>query len=110
MNLNTFKHGFSDAGTIRNILYILALITIIFKPENNAIMDLDGLQFIPTLVLPVIAPLLISGFFLDMVMCRIYSSEQTDEVKSKFRFISRTDLFFALLLLILWVPYMLEIN
>ena len=99
-----------QAGPIRNILYVLAIITIAFKPENSTVMNLEGLQFIPTLILPVIAPLLITGFFLDMVMCRIYSSEQSEDIKQKFRYISRADLLLASILLISWVPYMLAMN
>lgn len=109
MNLQTITEGFKQAGAIRNILYVLGLLTIILKPDNDTTMSLEGLDFIPTLILPVIAPLLTTGFFLDIVMCRIYSSEQPDEVKTKFRFISRVDLILAIALLIAWVPYMLTI-
>jgi len=107
---NTFKEFASQAGPIRTILYILAIITIVFKPANNTVMSLEGLDFIPTLILPVIAPLLTTGFFLDMLMCKIYSAEQTDEVKAKFKIISRVDLILAILLLAFWTPYMLSMN
>lgn len=96
----------SQAGPIRNLLYILAIITIVFKPDNSSSLDLEGLNFIPTLVLPVIAPLLVTGFFLDILMSRIYSSEQAHEIKNKFSKIIKTDFIFATLLLLLWVPYM----
>lgn len=107
---NIINQFIKDAGPIRVILYFFAVITIIFKPDNSTEMSLEGLQFIPTLVLPVIAPLLITGFFLDMLMSRIYSAEQSDDVKRKFRRISLVDLCFAVVLLILWVPYMLAMG
>ncbi|MDH5516419.1 MAG: hypothetical protein OEY36_01195 [Gammaproteobacteria bacterium] len=97
----------TQAGVIRNILYFFAIFAIIFKPENSSSLNLEGLHFIPTLVLPVIAPLLVTGFFLDILMSRIYSSEQSEEIKIRFKNIIRVDLFFALLLLALWVPYMI---
>jgi len=97
----------AQAGTIRNLLYFFAIIAIVFKPENSTTLDLEGLNFIPTLVLPVIAPLLVTGFFLDILMSRIYSSEQSDDIRDKFKNIIRVDLFFAIMLLILWVPYMI---
>lgn len=97
----------TQAGTIRNLLYFFAIIAIVFKPENSSSLNLEGLHFIPTLVLPVIAPLLVTGFFLDILMSRIYSSEQPDDIKNKFKNIIRMDLFFAIMLLILWVPYMI---
>lgn len=100
----------SQAGAIRLILYVLAIIAIVFKPANDTMMSLEGLDFIPTLILPVIAPLLTTGFFLDMLMCKIYASEQPDDVKAKFKTISRVDLLLAVLLLVFWVPYMLSIN
>lgn len=100
----------AQAGPIRILLYVLAIITIAFKPSNDTGLSLEGLDFIPTLILPVIAPLLTTGFFLDMLMCKIYSSEQTDDIKAKFKIISRVDLVLAILLLIAWVPYMLSMN
>ena len=105
--INTF---ITDAGPIRVLLYVLAIITIIFKPDNSTTLNLEGLNFIPTLVLPVIAPLLITGFFLDMLMSRIYSSEQNDETRKKFKLISRVDFSLAVLLLIFWVPYLVVNN
>jgi len=107
---NIINQFIKDAGPIRFILYFFAVIAIVLKPDNSAEMSLEGLQFIPTLILPVIAPLLVTGFFLDMLMSRIYSSEQPDDVKRKFRTISLVDLFFAVFLLILWVPYMLAMG
>ena len=107
---NKISSFIKQAGPIRNILYALGIIAIIFKPENSAELNLEGLQFIPTLVLPVIAPLLITGFFLDILMSRIYSSEQSDEIKQKFRSIIYVDLILAIALLIAWVPYMLSMN
>jgi len=105
--INTF---ITDAGPIRVLLYVLAIITIIFKPDNSTTLNLEGLNFIPTLVLPVIAPLLITGFFLDMLMSRIYSSEQNDETRKKFKLISRVDFTLAVLLLVFWVPYLVVNN
>lgn len=107
---NKLKDFAIEAGLIRILLYILAVIAIVFKPDNNTVMSLEGLDFIPTLILPVIAPLLATGFFLDMLMCRIYSSEQADEIKQKFKRISRADLTLAILLLAFWTPYMLSME
>ncbi|MDH5425586.1 MAG: hypothetical protein OEY29_11375 [Gammaproteobacteria bacterium] len=107
---NKINNFIIQAGPIRNILYILGIITIVLKPDNSSGLNLEGLQFIPTLVLPVIAPLLITGFFLDMLMSRIYASEQPAEIRQKFKNISRIDLLMASLLLIFWVPYLLSMS
>lgn len=105
---NKLSNFLKHAGPIRNILYFLGIICILFKPENSSGLNLEGLQFIPTLVLPVIVPMLVTGYFLDMVMSRVYSAEQPDDIKQKYTLISRVDLFLAVILLILWVPYMLS--
>lgn len=107
--INEISNFIKQAGPIRNILYFLGIICVIFKPENSSGLNLEGIQFIPTLILPVIVPMLVTGYFLDMVMSKIYSAEQPDAIKRKFKIISRVDLFLAILLLILWVPYMLSI-
>ena len=106
----TISRFIRHAGPIRNILYVLALITIIFKPNNSTELTLEGIQIVTTLILPVIAPLLVTGFFLDTLMSRIYSSEQTDDIKKKFRAIIIVDLVLAITLLVSWVPYMLAMN
>jgi len=107
---NKINQFIKDAGPIRLILYFFAVIAVVLKPDNSTEMSLEGLQFIPTLVLPVIAPLLVTGFFLDILMSRIYSSEQPEDIKQKFRTIIYIDLSFAILLLVLWVPYMLAMG
>lgn len=99
-----------QAGPMRIILMLLAIITIMFKPENGAAIDLEGLNLIPTLILPVLAPLLLTGLFLDALMGRVFSAEADEAVKQKYRFIIRLDLFFAVILLIAWVPYMMAIG
>lgn len=107
---NKLKKFIKDAGAIRVILYIMAIITIVFKPDNSTTMNLEGLNFIPTLILPVISPMLITGFFLDMVMSKIYAAEQPEEIQKKFKLISRVDLALATIMLILWVPYLVVNN
>lgn len=108
--INSITRFIKQAGAIRNILYFLGIICAIFKPENSSGLNLEGLQFIPTLILPVITPMLITGYFLDMVMSKIYSAEQPDDIKQKFKAIFRVDLFLAILLLVLWVPYLLSMG
>lgn len=108
--INSITRLIKQAGPIRNILYFLGIICAIFKPENSSGLNLEGLQFIPTLVLPVIVPMLITGYFLDMVMSKIYSAEQPDDIQQKYKIISRVDLFLAILLLVLWVPYLLSMG
>lgn len=105
---NKISTFIKQAGPIRNILFFLGIICIIFKPDNSSGLNLEGLQFIPTLILPVIVPMLVTGYFLDMLMSRIYSAEQPDDIKQKYKIISRVDLVLAVTLLILWVPYMLS--
>jgi hypothetical protein len=107
MNLDNLLDGFKKAGAIRNALYVIGFLTVVLKPDNGTTLNLEGLHFIPTLILPVIAPLLITGFILDVVMSRIYSAEQPEEVVARYRFIIRTNLIMTIALLIAWVPYML---
>lgn len=108
--MQQIKDFIRQAGPIRISLYVLAFFTVLLKPENNSTVNLEGLAFIPTLVLPVIAPLLTTGFLLDMLMCKIYSSEQTDDIKARFKKISRVNLAFVVVLLATWVPYLLSMG
>lgn len=104
---NTIIDFIKAAGPIRMILYVMGIITIIFKPDNASTLNLEGLNFIPTLILPVIAPMLITGYLLDMLMSRIYAAEQPEDVKRKYKLISRVDLVLTIIMLVLWVPFLL---
>ena len=108
--INGITRFIKQAGPIRNILYFLGIVCALFKPENSSGLNLEGLQFIPTLILPVIVPMLITGYFLDMVMSRIYAAEQPDDIKQKFKLIFRVDFALAFILLVLWVPYLLSMG
>ena len=95
-------------GALRILLLIAALLLIIIRPEPGMAAARSGLEMIPTLIAPAMAPLVFMVLLFDFMMCRIRMSEEI--VRDKFRYISYVELTTALLLFLAWLPFFLAIG
>ena len=102
-----FEH-LKTFGVLRILLLIAAIAVIFIKPEPGTAAARSGLEMIPTLVAPVVAPLIFMVLLFDFMMCRIRMTDE--DVRSKFRLIGYTELTAALLVLLAWLPFFLAIG
>ena len=95
-------------GALRILLLIAAVAVIFIKPEPGTAAARSGIEILPTLVAPVVAPLVFMVLLFDFMMCRIRMSDE--DVRKKFRLIGYTELAAALLVLLAWLPFFLAIG
>ncbi len=90
---------------LRIILSIVALLLVIFatKPGTEAI--LHGLAMIPTLILPVIAPIVFFVLLLDTLMLKVFLTDKEGREKKIYRISIYINLLLVGLLLARWYPY-----
>lgn len=80
----------------------------VLSPEPGVSAARSGWEMIPTLIAPVIVPLVFMVLLFDFMMSRVRMSDEP--VRNKFRIISYTELAIALLLFLVWLPFFLAIG
>jgi hypothetical protein len=70
---------------------------------------MQGWGMFPDVLAPVLSIILVFVIMLDVLMSRIYMSEQADDIKQRYRIIIRTELLSVLLMFVVWAPYLVRI-
>lgn len=96
-------------GLLRVVLGLLTLIAVVLAPSGERPLEYEGIGLFLTIILPTLAPLLLSGLLFDMLMSKVVMGDQDDTGKARLRIAIRTDLFLVLLLLLSWSPFFLSI-
>ncbi len=100
----------TQLGILRVMLLLLAIIEIIFTPEPGTTVARSGWEIIPTLVAPAMAPIVFMGLMFDFMMARIGMSSTNEAGKRRYQIISRIDLGMAILMVLLWIPFLVSLN
>lgn len=95
-------------GLLRIGLIAIAIMLFFIRPEPGTTAARSGLEMIPTLVAPAMAPLVFMVLLFDIMMCRIRMSENSE--RRKFLEISYIEIFITCVLAILWLPFFLAIG
>lgn len=69
----------------------------------------SGWQALPALIAPVIAPILFVVLLFDIVMSSVHSADNPGEAGDRHRRIRRIDAAFAVLLLLYWLPFFVNL-
>ena len=97
-----------NLGALRVLLLLAAIAFMFVRSEPGTEAARTGWEMIPTLIAPVLAPLVFLGLLFDFMMCRI---RMTDEyARKKFRNISYIELSAAIVLMLIWLPFFLAIG
>lgn len=96
-------------GPLRVVLALLTLIAVVLAPSGEQPLDYDGIGLFLTIILPTVAPLLLSGLLFDVLMSKVVMGDQDEAGRARLRIAIRTDFFLVLLLLLSWLPFFLSI-
>ena len=96
-------------GPLRVGLALLTLMAMVLVPDAGRPTEYEGFGLFVTLILPTLAPLLLTGLLLDSLMCKVVMGDQDPAGQARLRVIIRTNLFLALLLVLSWLPFLLAI-
>ena len=94
---------------LRVMLALAAFLVVLLAPGAGTQAIYEGFAVITTLVVPALTPLIFLVMLLDALMNRIWLIDSNAENSSKYRNIIRVDLLLALMILIVWAPYFIEI-
>ena len=96
------KPFFSNLGTLRGIMAVVVVILAVAAPFAGGGVQYTGWRMLPTLIAPAVAPIFFFVLPLDMMMCGVYMSGQSEAERARYRYIIRADLVLWLLLTLAW--------
>lgn len=101
------KKFLTDIGAMRVLLLILLAICLPMALFSDA--DPVGLGLLSAYIAPTIVVLLFCVLLLDALMSRVFSIEQTEEVKRLHRVRIRTDLLAVVAIMLSWGPFFYQL-
>lgn len=100
----------AEFGVLRIALFVFTVFIIAIAPPPGSAPIAEGWALMRTMIAPVFAPLLLMLLLLDALMARVFMAEKIGAERSRFRRIVGTDLLFALLLFLFWLPYFMALG
>jgi len=98
-------------GPLRLLLVVVGLATLVARPPAGTPTSLEGWDFIYTVVIPVVAPIVFVLLLLDALMSRVFmTASETADLRQRMRTILITNLLVAGVMLIAWAPFMLALR
>jgi hypothetical protein len=98
-----------ELGALRIGLLALTLAVMLLAPKPGTPAVYSGWAMIPTLMAPVLAPILLQVVLLDALMSRVWMSAHTGAARERYRRILWINLGVAVLSTLWWLPYFLAI-
>ncbi|MDY6979468.1 MAG: hypothetical protein SV201_06270 [Pseudomonadota bacterium] len=94
---------------LRVVLILCALLTVILQPQPGASPVYHGWDVVPTLLIPVLAPLLFMLLMLDSLMTTMLRSQSSGEEHARYGRVRNTVLIAGILVLLAWLPYFIAL-
>lgn len=110
MSMVAIKHYARQLGAMRVALAICTLIVIVLAPAAGTRASAEGWAFVPTLLMPVLAPLILMLLLLDALMGAVFMSDKAGDERLRYRNVVRFNLLMAALLFLYWLPYFLALG
>jgi hypothetical protein len=102
---NPMAHFLGQLGLMRLVLVCTALALIIFVPAPGTPPVYRGLGLIPTVLVPVLAPLLFMVLMLEVLMAGVFMIDKRGAARARYRGILLLNLALAVALVLFWIPY-----
>jgi hypothetical protein len=101
---------FRTLGAQRVALTLLVLLVVIAAPIaylNET--TYGGWLTLPTIIAPSLVPILFFLLLLDMLMSKVFMSNQDEAGQKRFRFILLSHTVTLIVLILAWLPFMLQL-
>lgn len=98
-----------ESGALRIGLWLFALTVMILAPRPGTPAVYSGWELVPTLMAPVLAPILMQVLLLDALMSRVWMSAHTGAARERYRLILWINLGVTALTTLWWLPYFIAI-
>ena len=112
----TFKSRLASLGTLRLGLITITMVNMLLPVIDSILRRLivsdmsDSIwNIFPTLIAPVMAPLLLVVIFFDYLMSRIQAADAQGEKRDHFIAISRIELMIMAIMFLYWLPFFITL-
>jgi hypothetical protein len=103
------KNLLQQMGVLRVTLIALVILDMLASPRPGTPAVYTGWEMVPTLILPVLAPILLQVLLLDALMGRVMMSSTKGQERARYRRIVTVNLVFSLAIVLWWLPYFLKL-
>lgn len=100
-----FSAWLRQLGALRVALAAAALPLIVFATRPGTLPVYEGFAVLPTLLMPVLAPVVLMLLLLDALMARVFMFEKTGAERARYRRIVTVDLVLSAALTLAWLPF-----
>ena len=94
-----------EFGPLRLALLGAAALCALFATAPGSRLSLEGWNLITTLVLPALAPLLLFGLLLEILMSSIQMGQAQDAERKRWQWILGVEILFVAALIFSWMPF-----
>lgn len=92
-------------GWMRILLFAVAIISIVATPKPGTLADYATWRIVPTLLIPVLTPLIFMLLLMDSLMSRIWMTDKEADARHHYRVAIALNLLFAAGIVLAWYPY-----
>lgn len=104
--MENLKELVSKLGVLRTLLAMVILWFVVSAPFAGEI-DYSGWSIVPTLLVPVLVPIVFFVLPMDIIMSRVIMSE--GEARARLKAVIITDVVLLVVLLLVWAPYFVRL-
>lgn len=97
-------------GPLRVLLALTTLILILFPSPPGTQLSYSGWGLYASLVAPVLAPIVLMGLLLDLLMTRVWLSELEGQARQAMKSVAWLDLALAIALCLAWLPFFMSLG
>jgi hypothetical protein len=102
---NPVRRLLQQLAPLRQVLGLLSLLVIIYSPSPGTTAVTSGWEILPTLIVPVLAPIIFMVLILDTLMGWIFMIDKTGDERKRYKTVMVINVLLALALGIRWFPY-----
>ncbi len=99
----------AELGVLRVTLACVTLVAVVLATPPGTEAVYSGWDFVPTVLVPVLAPLILMGLLLDTMMSAIFMIEKEIDERRRYRKIMITNLSLVVILLVRWLPFFMAL-
>jgi hypothetical protein len=103
--LDGLRRSFALFGPLRAALVLGVVLLLVLRPAPGTPAVLSGWALVPTLVAPILAPLVLMTLLLDALMSAVFMTDKEGAARQRYRRLVAIDLVLACLTALWWWPY-----
>jgi len=97
-------------GPLRILLALSALALIVMPSPPGTELSYSGWGLYASLVAPALAPIVLMGLLLDLLMTRVWLSELEGQARRAMRSVAWLDLALVIALCLAWLPFFMSLG